>query len=176
MKPNEQENGKNRVLSPDNLNHTLQVAAPGMVFVIVIILILMVGFLIWAFFGNVERTLGVHLFFKGDIKAYQEEQGVALSDEDIETLEEDIQDWSDMGLNLCMALVDKDQASLVESDMKVRTASWTGSVLTVSEAPVQLHSSSLYPVFITYPLNSETKEIDAEIILEEFRPISYLIK
>ena len=176
MKPNEQENGKDRVLSPDNLNHTLQVAAPGMVFVIVIILILMVGFFIWAIFGNVERTVGVHLFYKGDSQAYQEKQGVSLSDEDIETLEEDIQDWSDIGLNLCMALVDKDEASLVASDMKVRTAAWTGSVVTVSDAPVQLHNSSLYPVFISYPFNTETKEIDAEIILEDFRPISYLIR
>ena len=176
MKPNEQENGKDRVLSPDNLNHTLQIAAPGMIFVIVIILVLMVGFLIWAIFGNVERTLGVHLFYKGDSQTYQEEQSGALSDEDIATLEEDIQNVSALGPNLCMALVEEKDVSQIESDMKVRTASWTGSIVSVSEAPVQLHSSSLYPVFITYPLNTETKEIDAEIILEDFRPISYLIR
>ena len=176
MKPNEQENGKNRVLSPDNLNHTLQVAAPGMVFVIVIILILMVGFLIWAFFGNVERTLGVQLFYKGDRQAYQKELGEVISAEDIEMLEEDIQNVSTLGLNLCIAFVEEDNVSQVENDMKVRTASWTGSIVNVEESPVRLHKSWLYPVFVSYPLNAETKEISGEIILEEFRPISYLIR
>lgn len=176
MKPNEQENGKDRVLSPDNLNHTLQVAAPGMIFVIVIILILMVGFFVWAIFGNVERSIGVHLFYKGDSQTYQEGQGEALSDEDIATLEEDLQNVSALGPNLCMALVEEKDVSQVENDMKVRTDSWTGSIVSVSESPVQLHSSRLYPVFVSYPLNTETKETDAEIILEEFKPISYLIR
>ena len=176
MKPNEQENGKDRVLSPDNLNHTLQVAAPGMIFIIVIILILMVGFLIWAIFGNVERTIGVHLFYEDDRQDYQEKHGEALTDEDIATLDEDIRNVSALGPNLCMALVEEKDVSQVEGDMKVRTASWTGSIVSVSESPVRLHSTRLYPVFVSYPLNTETKETDAEIILEEFKPISYLIR
>ena len=75
-----------------------------------------------------------------------------------------------------MALVEEKDVSQVEGDMKVRTASWTGSIVSVSESPVRLHSTRLYPVFVSYPLNTETKETDAEIILEEFKPISYLIR
>lgn len=59
--------------------------------------------------------------------------------------------------------------------MKVRTTEWSGVVLSVSHTPVRFHRSLLYPVFISHTLQQGNTVANAEIVITEFRPISFLI-
>ena len=72
-----------RVLSPDNLSYTLQVASPGMLFSILAILIVAIGFFVWATFGNIVDTIPVTLIFESNYVEAISKMGLTLSENEI---------------------------------------------------------------------------------------------
>ena len=169
---------KERVLSPDNLNYTLQVASPGMLFSILTILIVAIGFFIWATFGSIVDTIPVTLIFESNYVEALSNMGLKLSEEQINGIEDvfDLDQAVDASsLDRCVAFVSEDDMERIESGMKVRTSEWSGVVLNVSHTPIRFHRTQLYPVFVSHTLKQGNTEAKAEIVLNEFRPISFLI-
>ena len=167
-----------RVLSPDNLSYTLQVASPGMLFSILAILIVAIGFFVWATFGNIVDTIPVTLIFESNYVEAISKMGLTLSENEIIGVEEVFnrgQDVDATSLDRCVAFVSEDDMKRIESGMKVRTSEWSGVVLSVSHTPVRFHRSLLYPVFISHTLQQGNTVVNAEIVITEFRPISFLI-
>ena len=178
MSENQKKSPGSRVLSPDNLSHTLQVASPGILFSILTILIIAVGFFVWAAFGTIQKTLEVNLIYENNYIDTFARKGIVLSEEEIKKLElvfesEDISDSS--SLIRCICFVTDDEAEEIETGMKVKTSKWHGFVLSESSTPVRFHDTMRYPVFISCPTDQDSMEVKAQIILEEITPISFLI-
>lgn len=47
----------NKVISPDNLDDYIQVSSPGIWLLLISVIVLLVGALIWGFFGNIDKTV-----------------------------------------------------------------------------------------------------------------------
>ena len=167
-----------RVLSPDNLNYTLQVASPGMLFSILTILILTIGLFVWATFGNIADTIPVTLIFESNYVEALSNMGLTLSEDETTGMEEVFnqnQAVDTSSLDRCVTFVSEDDINRIQRGMKVRTSKWSGVVLSVSHTPVHFHHTQLYPVFVSHTLKQGNTEANAEIVLNEFRPISFLL-
>ena len=178
MSENQKKSSGSRVLSPDNLNYTLQVASPGILFSILSILIIAVGFFVWAAFGTIEKTIEVNLIYESNFIDTFAEEGIQLSEEEIKEMKSVYESEDDQGsfsMDRCVCFVTKDEAEEIKTGMKVKTAEWNGFVLSVSSTPVWFHDKSLYRVFISHMADQGDTEIKGEIILEEITPISFLI-
>lgn len=136
-----------KVTSPERLDVYLQVANPGMLFLLAAVVLVLGGFLVWGIFGDMEEVVPITI----------------------------INRESDNGLYNSVAYVEKEDVDDIETGMKVVTPKEEGAVMAVSDQPEMLGNKEMYRVYLTMNSEDGIRDATGYIILEEIRPIAYII-